>query len=174
MRNNFTYSSGFTLVELLVVISVIGIIVGVALASMYSSRSKGADASIKSSLNSARLQTELWFDSNNHDYTGVCGTDANSVNSAGVKSIFSNIDSARVAGGFTGNSGVVNVNNVSSGGYNKVTCHAEQLVNGANGWAVEAPLKASASGAPVMYCVDYLGFSGIVNTNLNVRDEICG
>ena len=69
MKNSKT---GFTLIELLVVIAIIGILSSVVLASLNSARSKGSDAAIKSNINNARAQAELYYDSNNQSYFGVC------------------------------------------------------------------------------------------------------
>ena len=63
---------GFTLIELLVVIAIIGILASVVLASLNSARDKGADAAIKSSLNNARAQAELFYDDNSNSYATVC------------------------------------------------------------------------------------------------------
>ena len=64
---------GFTLIELLVVIAIIGILASVVLASLNSARAKGADAAIKSNINSARAQAELFYDSQSPaSYTNVC------------------------------------------------------------------------------------------------------
>jgi prepilin-type N-terminal cleavage/methylation domain-containing protein len=85
-------SRGFTLIELLVVIAIIGILASVVLASLNSARAKGADAAIKSSINNARAQAELYYDDHSSSYNasgnGVCDdtTIANiqtSVNNAG-------------------------------------------------------------------------------------------
>lgn len=63
---------GFTLIELLVVIAIIGILASVVLASLNTARAKGADAAIKSNLNNARAQAELFYDNNGQSYSGVC------------------------------------------------------------------------------------------------------
>ena len=64
---------GFTLIELLVVIAIIGILASVVLASLNSARDKGADAAIKSNLNNARAQAELFYDNQSpRSYTNVC------------------------------------------------------------------------------------------------------
>jgi len=70
---------GFTLIELLVVIAIIGILSSVVLASLNSARNKGADAAIKSSLNNARAQAELFYDSNTNSYLNVCTTGTNNI-----------------------------------------------------------------------------------------------
>jgi prepilin-type N-terminal cleavage/methylation domain-containing protein len=54
--------SGFTLIELLVVIAIIGILSSVVLASLNTARNKGADAAIKSNIDNARAQAELYYD----------------------------------------------------------------------------------------------------------------
>lgn len=71
IKNNFM-RKGFTLIELLVVIAIIGILSSVVLASLNSARSKGSDAAIKSNINNARAQAELYYDGHGQSYTGVC------------------------------------------------------------------------------------------------------
>ena len=68
-------NKGFTLIELLVVIAIIGILASVVLASLNTARAKGADAAIKSNLNNARSQAELFYDTYANPlntYTAVC------------------------------------------------------------------------------------------------------
>ena len=66
---------GFTLIELLVVIAIIGILASVVLASLNSARAKGADAAIKSNLNNARAQAELYYYEIGGSYFFVCGAE---------------------------------------------------------------------------------------------------
>ena len=70
-----SFNRGFTLIELLVVIAIIGILASVVLASLNSARAKGSDAAIKSSINNARAQAEIYFDSQTpNTYVGMCAS----------------------------------------------------------------------------------------------------
>ncbi len=75
---------GFTLIELLVVVAIIGILASVVLASLNSARSKGADAAVKSNLDTVRTQAVMYYNVYNAyrttssigsgDYGGDCNT----------------------------------------------------------------------------------------------------
>lgn len=65
-------NKGFTLLELLVVITLIGIFALISVAALGSSRKKGSDASLKSTLAGMRAQGELYYSNNARSYgTGV-------------------------------------------------------------------------------------------------------
>jgi prepilin-type N-terminal cleavage/methylation domain-containing protein len=67
------YLRGFTLIELLVVIAIIGILSSIVLASLSTARAKGADAAVKSNLNTLRSLSELFYsNSASGSYLGAC------------------------------------------------------------------------------------------------------
>lgn len=55
---------GFTLLELLVVIALIGIFASIVMVALNSSRAKGKDSAIRGSLAGMRSQTQLYFGDN--------------------------------------------------------------------------------------------------------------
>ncbi len=66
---------GFTLIEILIVIAIIGILAAVVVTSLNSARDKGADAVVKSNLHGLEAEAAIYYDDNNRIYTGVCTTD---------------------------------------------------------------------------------------------------
>mgnify|MGYP000066437694 CR=1 FL=1 len=128
---------GFTLIELLVVIAIIGILSSVVLASLNTARNRGADAAVKSNLANARAEAELFYDSNNNVYTGVCA------NTTTANVIGDSVQAAAAAAGFTSYS----TNSAGSSGSTAV-CNAS-----ATAWAAAVGLK----GGTTVYCVDSTG-----------------
>ena len=141
---------GFTLIELLVVIAIIGILSSVVLASLNSARGKGADAAIKSNLNSMRAQAELVYDTAS-SYAGVC---ADATVDKGVKA-------AAAAGGAT-----ASLVGTAASSPTVASCQ-----NSATAWAIMAPLKTT-SGA-TGYCVDSTGAATTTATVLSASDFVC-
>jgi prepilin-type N-terminal cleavage/methylation domain-containing protein len=71
MKRN-SLQRGFTLIELLVVVAIIGILSSIVIVSLNSARQKGRDASAKGSMSSIRAAAEIYYDTNNVSYDGVC------------------------------------------------------------------------------------------------------
>ncbi|MEO8638167.1 MAG: type II secretion system protein [Candidatus Taylorbacteria bacterium] len=63
--------SGFSLLELLTVIAIIGILATIVLVSLASSKYRATDATIKGELKNARLQAEV-YGQEKGTFTGVC------------------------------------------------------------------------------------------------------
>jgi len=154
-------NKGFTLIELLVVIAIIGVLSSVVLASVQNARTKAADAAIKANLGGARAQADLFYDSSSNSYASVCGTTAAS---DGTKTINAQV---LAAAGQTGLS-AINTTLATAGTGITATCHAA-----AAAWAAEAPLKASTSGTPSMYCIDSTGQAKTESAALGASATVC-
>lgn len=66
------YRKGFTLVEILVVIAIIGILASITIASLNTARNKAKDAAVKEMVNSMRTQAEFGYNSSTGGYNGLC------------------------------------------------------------------------------------------------------
>lgn len=107
--------SGFTLLELIVVIAIIGILTAIIVVSLVDSRNKGKDGNLFSTLSNARAQASLYFTNNaSTGYEDVCTTSQN-VEPRGVLEF------------------VTSANTLSDG----VTCDSSETA-----WAMEAHLNA--------------------------------
>lgn len=156
------HKKGFTLIELIVVIAIIGILSAIIIAFVTDARQKAKDAAIVQSLESIRNPAAFYFETNNppehyvetygpptnptcvqpqctqgnfSDLSGVC-------NSPEIKSILQNI--IGIAGG-------------QRGAYCTVgTVDASERIRGTS---FEADFKLFYSGQ--IFCVDSSGFAGI-------------
>lgn len=143
----FKYSSrGFTLMELLIVIAIIGVLVAIVVVALNDARDRGANAGIKSNLDTARSQAEVFYNVNTdnpNSYINVC---TNGVVPGGVDGIGFAVSAASRAAGLSGAYGI----NVS-GALNTATCKG-----GGNYWVAEVPLFNDGN---AMWCVDSTGRS---------------
>ncbi|MFH1656846.1 MAG: type II secretion system protein [Candidatus Nealsonbacteria bacterium] len=72
-------SAGFTVIELLLVIAIIGLLSAIALISLIDAKNKTRDTKIDTSISQIRVQAQVWYndhnDSGNYYYDGFCGDD---------------------------------------------------------------------------------------------------
>ena len=131
---NFKKNKGFTLIELLVVIAIIGILSSVVLASLNTARDKGRDAAVKSSMQTIRVQAELYYDD--------AGGGNQTYGAAG------NVCTAAVFAETTIAAALAEIDTVDAG---TAICR-----NLAQSWAMAAPLNTPAA-AGGHWCVDNSG-----------------
>src|SRR5438876_9357063 len=77
LRQRSQEEGGFTLIQLLVVILIIGILAAIAIPSFLSQKSKAVDASAKELARTAQTTAETYATDHNGDYTGVSPTTLN-------------------------------------------------------------------------------------------------
>jgi prepilin-type N-terminal cleavage/methylation domain-containing protein len=153
---------GFTLIELVIVIGIIGVLAAVVLAAINIARAKAVDAATESNMDAARPQANIYFDDDG-SYTGVCTT---TPSVSGNPSINTNLVAAQTSSRTL--TQPINTDVTVDGSYNTVTCHE----NG-TAWAAEAPLTSSASGAPVMWCEDSMGTAKQETAILAANVAVC-
>lgn len=153
---------GFTLLELLIVIAIIGIIASVVLASMSQSKAKGADAGVKNNMVNARSQAEVYFTNNNRSYLGMCNDTS--------LGIFKMMQAAARAQNLTPRATYALAD---GGAWNLETCH-----DSIGEYAAWVPLQvtsfgASRSGTPVGVCIDSRNTTKIINADLAAGATQC-
>jgi len=170
LKRNLKYSKGFTLIELMVVISLMGLLSFIVLASMDSAREKGRDLEMQSLFASLRAKSEQYYSKYN-----IFGTNPEGYN-------LCSYDKTYGFGGIAGpgllkdiadsaSTSLLNAGSEAPGVWNQVTCHASD-----DAWAVEAPLSTSTdgNGGSRMLCVD--STTGIISTqytNLKAYSYSC-
>lgn len=186
MRMNKILKSkrGFTLIELLVVIAIIGLLATVIFASLGLARDRASDAAVKSAINEARKQAEVFFSANGDRYsasvndtvTNVCNASASATGTTGIYQMLKNAaDSAGISVTNIQTCAQGNIQSSCAGGPGKITCHAcpSTATGGCaanlDAWAAEVPLKSGG-----FWCVDSSGFVGHNDTTkLGNGDALC-
>ena len=162
MKNTKIFKKGFTLLELLVVVAIIGLLTTVVIAALNNARNKGGDAGVKTNLKNAIPQGEIYYGTNTaypNSYTNVCSLGS----VGGVAAIGSFVQAAAKANGYT-YTATVGTDKRVVGSTAKATCNEMAI-----GWAAEVPLK-SVSGQ--VWCVDNTGkaiqTSNVFSSSLDV------
>lgn len=79
LRQRSQSESGFTLVELLVVMLILGLLAAIAVPSFFNQRDKARDADAKSGVRTAQTAMETYATDNGGSYTGADATDLRNI-----------------------------------------------------------------------------------------------
>jgi len=142
---------GFTLIEILIVISLMGLLSFIVLASLDKAREMGRDSQMQSQFASLRAQAEKFYNKYNTFGTlpppnfgwGLCSKKGDGFGGAEGPGLLKDIAN-------TANASGIETGNETAGALDKVTCHATN-----DKWVVEAPTSTNAS----VLCVDSTGIT---------------
>ena len=140
---------GFTLLELLVVVAIIGLLISITFNYLGSTKKKGDDTAVKSNLASMRSVAEIFFLDNANSYLPVGGSTWFDLNVACP------IYDAPEINMFSRNNVIADAIAEAVKRGNGSACY-----NSANSWAVAVGLKLTPN---TSWCVDVTGVAKIVN-----------
>lgn len=66
-----THNAGFTLMELLIVVAILGILATITVSALGSAKKKGEDSAIKEQMTTLRTEAELFASDNGESYAGM-------------------------------------------------------------------------------------------------------
>lgn len=148
----FKSTRGFSLVELLIVITIIGLISTIVLNNLSTSRSRAYDSKIKQQLNSFRTAAEIYFnnqDPNSYSTAASCGG-----------GLFNDVDSNNGAPGL-----YIALGNLPPG-----TDEADRACQSSgSSYAVKVNLYSNNN----HWCIDNRGFSGEIVGPITGPSTIC-
>lgn len=158
IKHNFD-KKGFTVLELLIVIAIIGILSAIVLAATSSSRSKGSDAAIQNELIQARNQIELFYAKNgNYGIYNYGPSNCLASITFGLDQVPFNDTGGKVLSILT------SAGNLSSSGGGMSQVYCVTTGSPATSWAVSVPLKTNSANA---WCVDSTGASKQVTPSVS-------
>jgi prepilin-type N-terminal cleavage/methylation domain-containing protein len=128
---------GFTLVEMVVVIAVIGILASAVFAALGPSRAKAKNSRIIGSTQQARVIVEGFYNGTSGQYNLSSPNNLGTANSSGAPP-FANAELITLAGDIVNNDGEITI---------------EQVTNGEKGYRIFSKLNGNSG----YYCVNHLG-----------------
>lgn len=154
---------GFTLLELLIVMALIGIFTVLTLASLDKIREKQFEIKIEANFNTLKAQSERYY--SRYNTFGINKEDYNNICTAPKKYGFGSALGPGIFRDLAEDAGVppdrILTENETSGKWNYATCHATS-----DAWVLESPLLDSKSSLPHMYCEDSTGV--FIQQNINI------
>jgi prepilin-type N-terminal cleavage/methylation domain-containing protein len=144
--------AGFSLLELLIVITIIGVLTSIILTSLSDSRAKAYNSKIKQQLTSFRTAAEIYFSNQNPNGYGptVSGPDCSS-------GIFNDVSPSN-------GSPALYIASGNLPDFVQLACSST-----ASAYAVKASLYSGNE----YWCVDSKGFSGVINGLITGPTTIC-
>ena len=161
MVHNSTHSkiSGFTLIELMIVIAIVGVLSAIVLNFFRSSRYKANDAKVKSHLASARLQAYIFYDANNNSYNGTTGNVANNCNANNSM--------------FRDNGNLSKIRQYTDENVNYPSVTTLRCSSTATAYQITASLEQNLGDTSSLrldyWCINSAGFSGIIEARNHAR-----
>lgn len=154
---------GFTLIELIVVVAIVGLLAAITLAATDSSRSKSKDTAIKANLRTLQNQAEVYYYEHGNAYVpmgysmlATCPLSGTTMFAAD-STIKNSIMSANVA-----SNGTISGSNTSN-----VFCGASS-----NSYVVEARLVQGVGGS-MYWCIDSLGSAALKINQMPAGSTAC-
>lgn len=141
---------GFTLIELLVVIAIIGILASVVLASLNTARDKGRNSAVQSSMQTIRVQSELYYDNQTPPSYGVSTNSCTTANTMWAESTIA--------------AAITQINSQAS---SNAVCNST-----AQAWAMSAGLR-SAPAAADNWCTDSTGVARAIASPIPSGVTVC-